>query len=384
MPAASRQGFADHDLLNAVGELAHALDRADGLDEIEREYIDAAARLLPFRAVGLYLFAPHSTSPVRIAARGVSDFFLARYEERGREQDPVLARAFERRGAVLNREMMDEREWRDLPVWGEVFRLHEMTTLLEVPVVSDGEVVGTLNFGDRDDPPCGVQSALTLADAAARLVGLALSARTARQRCERQRHTLATALDVCDQAIIVSDLESGERHLNTAARDLCEHIMPGDSECWLEDLMAEATPRDGELRLAEDWVVVDGEPTRVLLRVLVDRDDPSVQVAFLGLDEVTEQSALPPHIAAGLTPREREVVQLVVAGLHDHEIAQRLLLSPHTVKDYLKQVYRKLGLDSRIGLARLVLTSGATGARPAATLPAARASATGLPVLDAS
>jgi DNA-binding CsgD family transcriptional regulator len=51
-----------------------------------------------------------------------------------------------------------------------------------------------------------------------------------------------------------------------------------------------------------------------------------------------------------LTPREREVATLVVEWLADREIAERLYLSHHTVSQYLKRIYRKLGVDSRVAL----------------------------------
>jgi len=62
-----------------------------------------------------------------------------------------------------------------------------------------------------------------------------------------------------------------------------------------------------------------------------------------------------PGTLAGLTPREREVAALVVDGLTDREIAHRLSLSHDTVSQYVRRVYRKLGIDSRVGLTRLLL-----------------------------
>lgn len=56
-----------------------------------------------------------------------------------------------------------------------------------------------------------------------------------------------------------------------------------------------------------------------------------------------------------LTPREREIALLVVNGLTDREIAQRLYLSHHTVSQYVKRIYRKLDVPSRVALTRLLL-----------------------------
>jgi DNA-binding CsgD family transcriptional regulator len=51
-----------------------------------------------------------------------------------------------------------------------------------------------------------------------------------------------------------------------------------------------------------------------------------------------------------LTPREREVAQLLARGASNEEIARALWISRHTVKDHAKAVYAKLGVASRAEL----------------------------------
>jgi len=51
-----------------------------------------------------------------------------------------------------------------------------------------------------------------------------------------------------------------------------------------------------------------------------------------------------------LTPREREVAALVVDGLADREIAERLVVGERTVETHLANIYRKLGVRSRVEL----------------------------------
>lgn len=48
-----------------------------------------------------------------------------------------------------------------------------------------------------------------------------------------------------------------------------------------------------------------------------------------------------------LSPREREVVDLIASGATNREIAERLYLSPHTVKEHTSAIYRKLGVRNR-------------------------------------
>lgn len=53
----------------------------------------------------------------------------------------------------------------------------------------------------------------------------------------------------------------------------------------------------------------------------------------------------------GLTPRELEIVTLVVAGYSNPEIAQRCTISEQTVKHHMSNVFDKLGVSNRLELA---------------------------------
>lgn len=50
-----------------------------------------------------------------------------------------------------------------------------------------------------------------------------------------------------------------------------------------------------------------------------------------------------------LTGREREVLNLLAGGLTNREIAVTVHLSPHTVKEHVSSLYRKLGVRNRAG-----------------------------------
>ncbi|MBL8077475.1 MAG: response regulator transcription factor [Anaerolineales bacterium] len=52
-------------------------------------------------------------------------------------------------------------------------------------------------------------------------------------------------------------------------------------------------------------------------------------------------------VIESLTPREKEVLQLMAEGLANKQIAMRLSISEHTVKFHLSSLYGKLGVASR-------------------------------------
>lgn len=59
--------------------------------------------------------------------------------------------------------------------------------------------------------------------------------------------------------------------------------------------------------------------------------------------------------AYGLSSRERQVAELVLRGLPTKQVARTLELSPHTVSDYLRSLFDKVGVRSRRELAARLL-----------------------------
>jgi DNA-binding CsgD family transcriptional regulator len=76
---------------------------------------------------------------------------------------------------------------------------------------------------------------------------------------------------------------------------------------------------------------------------------PLLPALALGEAVRDERSAAPRHGAAneGLSPREREIVDLIVLGYTNPEIATALGTSPNTVRNQLAKLYRKLGVSTR-------------------------------------
>jgi PAS domain S-box-containing protein len=59
-----------------------------------------------------------------------------------------------------------------------------------------------------------------------------------------------------------------------------------------------------------------------------------------------------------LTNREREVMSLVATGLHSDEMAERLFVSPETIKSHVQNAMGKLGAHTRAHAVAVALVSG--------------------------
>src|SRR5439155_2835648 len=65
-----------------------------------------------------------------------------------------------------------------------------------------------------------------------------------------------------------------------------------------------------------------------------------------------------------LSARELDVVRCVAEGLSNREIASRLTLREHTVKNYLFRIFDKLGVSSRVEVVLYALAGGGAAHKP--------------------
>jgi DNA-binding CsgD family transcriptional regulator/tetratricopeptide (TPR) repeat protein len=73
----------------------------------------------------------------------------------------------------------------------------------------------------------------------------------------------------------------------------------------------------------------------------------------LGVRRRLVSTERPEHGWAGMTDSELVVARLVAQGHTNREVAEELFISPHTVNTHLRQVFAKLGVNSRVELALL-------------------------------
>ncbi|MFD5709581.1 LuxR C-terminal-related transcriptional regulator [Streptomyces pharetrae] len=126
-------------------------------------------------------------------------------------------------------------------------------------------------------------------------------------------------------------------------------------------------PRRAALALqagASGWVAKDCSLSRLLTVIRgVLRDETHLPPALL-TGVLRELTAARRHrteserLVESLTPREREVLRCMVAGLGRKAVAERLFLSPHTVRTHMQNVLGKLGVHSTLAAVALARRAG--------------------------
>ena len=186
------------------------------------------------------------------------------------------------------------------------------------------------------------------------------------------RQGLALLLAAAPDIDLVDTVPSGEAALDAVRRHAPEVVivdvrLPGiDGISTVKRLASDAPDAGtvvfsayGDKRLLSDAIsagargyVMKGSPPDDLLRAIRTVRagdafvDPSLSPALLMTQGVTD---------APLSEREREILQLLAEGLHTEEVADRIGLSPETVKSDTKRAITKLEADGRVHAVAIAL-----------------------------
>lgn len=98
-----------------------------------------------------------------------------------------------------------------------------------------------------------------------------------------------------------------------------------------------------------------GSISYLLKNVSADELADAIRAAVAGRSTLAPEAAQalihattrPPELGHDLTPREHEVLELMVEGLSNPDIADRLVVSRSTVKFHVSSILSKLGVTSR-------------------------------------
>ena len=333
---------------------ARTLCAATNHAELQKRFNAGFGRLFGLPMWGLYTVDGWTGRPVCVASMGVSDSFLARYERGGRELNWLQEHLDATGRAVYNLALMSMEEWLADPLYTKLKYLHDIRHEVQAPVVNRHGVIGTLHAGTSDPDSGFTPYQLRLTEALAWVIGTVVEGIDSRAGLARERDLAVVALDGAGTAVVISDPVASEPRPNEAARCLLAEVV--DAERALNQVITGPGGGAGTGRGFSRHVEVelaDGGSGLLLGHSTHTRDQVGALITVLELQR--DQAEISTQTLIALTPREREVALLVVDGRSDRQIAQRLHLSHHTVSQYVKRIYRKLDVGSRVTLTRLLL-----------------------------
>lgn len=181
------------------------------------------------------------------------------------------------------------------------------------------------------------------------------------------RQGLIVLLENFDDFEVVGDVGDAQ-----AALDLCYHdapdvvlmdmVMPGLNSIDAIRTLRERHPQTQVIALTsfnEEATIQNalraGALSYLMKNISVDELATAVRKAHRGQSTLAPEAAQvlisattrPPSVGHDLTEREREVLELMVEGLNNREIADRLIISNSTVKNHVSNIFSKLGTSSR-------------------------------------
>ncbi len=194
------------------------------------------------------------------------------------------------------------------------------------------------------------------------------------------RTGLATFLEVSDGLDLVGQATNGQEAIELCERFqpdviLMDLVMPKMDGVTATRIIRERWPQVQVIALTsfqEKELVQDaleaGAISYLLKDVSVDELADAIRAAHAGrptlapeaaqvLIQATRADRSGPEPGHDLTPREREVLALMVEGLNNPQIAERLVISVTTVRSHASNIFSKLGVSNRAEAVALALRS---------------------------
>jgi DNA-binding CsgD family transcriptional regulator len=181
--------------------------------------------------------------------------------------------------------------------------------------------------------------------AAAAEVALARDDRETARAAADELDAIATAVDA---PMLAADAQRVRGAVLLADGDAtgATAALRGSLRIWLELGAPYEAARVRVLLARASHVLGDDDSARLELDVArATFQELGAAPDLAGLDR--ESSAAASGATAGLTLRELEVLRLVTTGRTNHEIALELVVSDHTVRRHLQNIFAKIGVSSR-------------------------------------
>lgn len=181
--------------------------------------------------------------------------------------------------------------------------------------------------------------------------------------CVRAEDVVEKVAEARPEVVVISvDLQDARLGGFSSLREIKKRGLKADAVMLLED-------RDCELiisafRGGAKGVFFRAEPFSVLCKCIrvvrsgqIWASNQDLELILEALRNTAPLRVVDANTARSVTKREAQIINLVALGHSNREIAQKLYLSEHTVKNYMFRIFDKLNVTSRVELVLFATTS---------------------------
>jgi len=328
------------------------------------EIFGLTAQVVPLEAASTKFFDPETGKPGNCTSQNTDPRFYRQYQEYYHTKDLATQRA--RASNILvwrPTDVVRKSVWENSEIYTDLLAPHRFYHAVSVMLGSGSEMPAQF-WLVRTTPGSG------FTDEDVRFLELlqphlanALRKARALEELSRAKAALQAGLDQFDRPIFLFDDDARLIYMNQSARAICEppNTPPGDRLAIIQAsaavLIKKKIEASNDLELPSGVKCILGDTTYMLEGSPIYPPGSSRQWTVVAVD-------LTHHIGAALrmamdarelSSREVEICAMLVGGLSNREIADKLFISEFTVKDHIKNIFEKLKISSRSEVAARLL-----------------------------
>lgn len=347
--------------VNLVSELIHVIHEDLLTSDDWSRVHPLLERLIPADCIATIFYDSHTGVPERQILHGKDPGIFPAYRERYHNEEYATRMALSKRLHVWRMEdIITKERWHQSPAYRELMVPNQLREVLAMALWEPGEFCIRVYLARFEGGKPFSRREVQLLSLIHPHAHATLKKAHYLRQMRATRDSLQAGLDQFDRPIFVFDDSLQLLYLNNRAKDITAADGHEDRLSVIRDAAAQAIeqarslpegepPKGIKCNLGDHLFLVEASQVKV-----PDGPDHWIVVAVDLTDHLRASLRLA-MVTLGLSSREQEICMMLVAGLTNSEIAEKLFISEFTVKDHVKNIFEKIGVANRSEVAAALL-----------------------------